>query len=297
MKYIKYTSFFYLISYYLLGDNMKDKFKILGVLLLAGFSFYYSKKSADFIRKQDPIMNEINKAKNTIMIAKVDPIIINYDYITGINGCVIDAKESYDKMKRYGEYNKDLLVMKEDKIVFKNDKFIISGNNKKRNVSIILLNYKNDNINNFIDKNHIKINFFVDRNNIKKDISVLIDLSKNSNIYNYGHNKKYDDKYILYDNSIIESNFNNISNYCLVSEDDKDTLNTCKKYKMKTIKAKEINNNIIDNIKTNLSNGKIFLINTDNYKDLKYGINYILSKGYNIVLLDDLLSETNSCKY
>ena len=52
-----------------------------------------------------------------------------------------------------------------------------------------------------------------------------------------------------------------------------------------------------DNIKTNLSNGKIILINTDNYKDLKYGINYILSKGYNIVLLDDLLSETNSCKY
>ena len=52
-----------------------------------------------------------------------------------------------------------------------------------------------------------------------------------------------------------------------------------------------------DNIKTNLSNGKIFLINTDNYKDLKYGINYILYKGYNIVLLDDLLSETNSCKY
>ena len=93
-----------------------------------------------------------------------------------------------------------------------------------------------------------------------------------------------------------KSNFNNESNYCLVTEKDNSSLEICSKYKMKTIKTNEINENVLNYIKENLSNGKIYLINGSNYEDIKYSINYILSKGYKIVYLDELLDETNNCR-
>ena len=65
---------------------------------------------------------------------------------------------------------------------------------------------------------------------------------------------------------------------------------------MKTIKTNSINENALNYIKENLSNGKIFLINSNNYEEIKYSINYILSKGYKIVYLDELLDESNNCR-
>ena len=65
---------------------------------------------------------------------------------------------------------------------------------------------------------------------------------------------------------------------------------------MKTIKTNEIKENILNYIKENLGNGEIFLINSDNYEEIKYSINYILSKGYKIVYLDELLDNTNGCR-
>ena len=64
---------------------------------------------------------------------------------------------------------------------------------------------------------------------------------------------------------------------------------------MKTIKANEIKVNVLNYVKENLGNGKIFLIDS-NYEDIKYSINYILSKGYKIVYLDELLDKTNDCR-
>ena len=64
---------------------------------------------------------------------------------------------------------------------------------------------------------------------------------------------------------------------------------------MKTIKIDIIKNDILTYIKTNLTNGKIFLIDSDNYDEIKLSIKYILSKGYNIVHLDELLSTKKDC--
>ena len=65
---------------------------------------------------------------------------------------------------------------------------------------------------------------------------------------------------------------------------------------MKTIKVNQIKENILNYTKENLSNGKIFLINSNDYEEIKYSINYILSKGYKIVYLDELLDKTNNCR-
>ena len=91
-----------------------NKIKIIGILLLTVFSFYYTDKVSNIIKNNDPIMNRIDNIKDTLTVSKVDPIIYDDEYITGINGCVVNKEESYKKMKSNGEYNEDLIVMKED---------------------------------------------------------------------------------------------------------------------------------------------------------------------------------------
>ena len=270
-----------------------NKLKIIGILILTGFTFFYTDKVSNIIRNNDPIMNRIDNIKDTLTVSKIDPIIYDDEYITGINGCKVNREESYNKMKSNGEYNEDLIVMKEDKIKDDYNKYIIGGPKQNRKISIILTNYDDERINTFIKENNIDVNYFIDGNNLKKDIGKLIELEGNK--YNYGRNNQYTDKYILYDNSLIKSNFNNNSDYCLVSKKDKKSLKICSKYKMKTIKTYEIKDNILDYIKENLSNGKIILINSNNYEEIKYSINYVLSKGYKIVFLDELLDESNNC--
>lgn len=270
-----------------------NKIKIIGILLLTGFSFYYTDKVSNIIKNNDPIMTRIDNIKDTLTVSKIDPIIYDDEYITGINGCIVNREESYKKMKINGEYNESLIVMKEDEIEDNYNKYIIGGPKQNRKVSIILTNY-NEKINSFIKENNININYFIDTNMIKKDIGKLLELK--GKIYNYGRDKEYLDKYILYDNSLIKSNFNNESNYCLINEKDDKTLEICSKYKMKTIKTNEIKENILNYIKENLSNGEIILINSDDYEEIKYSINYILSKGYKIVYLDELLDNTNGCR-
>ena len=270
-----------------------NKLKVIGILVLTAFTFFYTDKVSRIIKDNDPIMNRIDNIKDTLTVSKIDPIIYEDEYITGINGCLVNREESYKKMKSNGEYNESLIVMKEDMIEDDYNKYIIGGPKQNRKVSIILTNY-DSRINDFIKENNIEINYFVDGSNIKKDIGILITLE--GKIYNYGRNNKYTDKYIMYDNSLIKSNFDNESNYCLLSEKDNDSLSICSKYKMKTIKVNQIKENILNYTKENLSNGKIFLINSNDYEEIKYSINYILSKGYKIVYLDELLDKTNNCR-
>ena len=73
---------------------MKEKIKICGVLILSGFSFFYTNKVSNIIKENDPIMKEITKAKETMYVKKTDRITMNDEYLTGLNGCVIDEKNS-----------------------------------------------------------------------------------------------------------------------------------------------------------------------------------------------------------
>ena len=273
---------------------MKDKIKVVGILLLTGFSFFYTNKVSDIIKENDPIMKEIKQEKEVMKVDKVDRVIMGDEYITGINGCVIDEKNSYNKMKNEGQYKEDLIVMKEDEIKKDNNLYIVGGNKEKRNVSIVLLK-DNEKMSNYFKKNNIFINYFLDGNYIIDNIDSLIKISKNANIYSLGRNNTYNSKYIIYDNNVIKTNFNNESNYCLLKNKDDDLLKLCSSYNMKTIKGDFISDNYLSYTKENLYGGKIFIYEDINYKDLIININYILSKGYNIISLDELLDETNKC--
>lgn len=280
---------------------LKKIFQSTMLILVAGFSFFYTEKAIKIARNSDPIMVKINNAKKTEKVALTDPIIIDDEYITGINGCSVDEQMSYSKMKETGEYDENILVMKEEKIkkTTKN-KYIISGNKVQKNVSIIFMldNKMQNNLYNFIISKKIKSNFFLDGNIIENNVDYIKKISELGNIYNYGRNEKYNENYLIYDNNLIETLSNNSSKYCITNKKNKESLKLCNNYDMDMIKTTYIETNILNNIKDNLENGNIIAIfpSENNVDEIKVSINYILSKGYNLVTLDNLLDESNNCK-
>ncbi len=278
---------------------LKKFIQVTSILVLAGFSFFYTEKVTKIVRDNDPIMIKIKNAKSSISVASIDPIIIDDEYIAGVNGCDIDIDKSYTKMKNVGEYKEELLVMSE-KITNTNmkDKYIIGGNKEIKNISIIFLVYDDLDFSlvNYLNNKNIKANFFIDGEYLKKNVVNIKKLSNNHNIYYLGSNNKYEDKNMIYYNNIINVNTKNESNYCLTNKKNDETLKLCKDYQMYMIKSDYIDDNILSNVKMNLSNGAILVFNYKDINEIKVSINYILSKGYNIVSIDDLLNESNDCK-
>ena len=278
---------------------LKKIFKISAVLLLVGFSFIYTEKVTLIARNSDPIMRAIKKEESNKKVSNVNPVINNDEYIMGINGCEIDVDKSYSKMRSVGEFKEELIVMKEtsnDKDL--TDKYVIGGNNKEKKVSLIFIVNKDidSNLTNYINDKNLKVNYFIDGKYLEENMITVKFLSENSNIYYLGENEEYSDENMLYHNNLISMNGSNEPKYCFTSDKDNNTLKLCNDYDMVTIKSDIIKDNIYKRIKDKLNNGVIFAIDSDNTDEIKVSINYILSKGYNIISLEDLLSEKNECK-
>lgn len=278
---------------------LKKIFKISAVLLLVGFSFFYTEKVTLIARNSDPIMMAIKKEESNKKVSNVNPVINKDEYIMGINGCEIDVDKSYSKMRSVGEFKEELIVMKEtsdDKDL--TDKYVIGGNNKEKKVSLIFIVNKDidSNLTNYINDKNIKVNYFIDGKYLEENMITVKFLSENSNIYYLGENEEYSDENMLYHNNLISMNGSNEPKYCFTSDKDNNTLKLCNDYDMVTIKSDIIKDNIYKRIKDKLNNGVIFAIDSDNIDEIKVSINYILSKGYNIISLEDLLSEKNECK-
>ena len=278
---------------------LKKIFKISAVLLLVGFSFFYTEKVTMIARNSDPIMRAIKKEENNKKVSNINPVINKDEYIMGINGCEIDVDKSYSKMRSVGEFKEELIVMKEtsnDKDL--TDKYVIGGNNKEKNVSLIFIVNKDidSKLTDYINDKNIKVNYFIDGKYLEENMITVKFLSENSNIYYLGENEEYSDENMLYHNNLISMNGSNEPKYCFTSDKDNNTLKLCNDYDMVTIKSDILKDNIYKRIKDKLNNGVIFAIDSDNIDEIKVSINYILSKGYNIISLEDLLSEKNECK-
>lgn len=278
---------------------LKKILKVSAVLLLVGFSFFYTEKVTMIARNSDPIMRAIKKEENNKKVSNVNPVINKDEYIMGINGCEIDVDKSYSKMRSVGEFKEELIVMKEtsnDKDL--TDKYVIGGNNKEKNVSLIFIVNKDidSKLTDYINDKNIKVNYFIDGKYLEENMITVKFLSENSNIYYLGENEEYSDENMLYHNNLISMNGSNEPKYCFTSDKDNNTLKLCNDYDMVTIKSDIIKDNIYKRIKDKLNNGVIFAIDSDNIDEIKVSINYILSKGYNIISLEDLLSEKNECK-
>lgn len=275
---------------------MNNKIKLFLGVLLTLFSFYYTAKSIDLVKRIDPIMEKIEKNQDKFNISPIDARIVDDTIIPGLKGKQVNINLTYKKMKEYGMYNESLTILKDisPKVSIKNnyDKYIISGNKKKRSVSIIF--YVDDIekyrlITNYIDLEHIQSTLLIDSDLI--DYLEEKDLTKNNIELNY---KEINKVYVSSNSSYIENITNKKTSYCITINRNKKLLNVCKKYKYYTIiPSITLNNSPTTTIKKELSNGSIILVEITNEikKELDYIIYYIKSKGYDIISLNDLLKE------
>ena len=274
------------------------KIEYIGILLLFALSLIYLNKTTNILKDKDPIMQNIVHNANNYRIESVNAKINEDTIIPGTNGCVIDINKSYAKMKKINEYTDKMLKYKDliPEITINNiyNKYIISGNETKRNVSIIInINEEVEKLNTLVSTNKIKLNVFLDSEILKNDV---ISINKEYvKIYNGGLNNNYDDITIEWMNDVIMENYNQ-SKYCINRNKNDDNLLVCARNKMHTITPTiNVTKSNIHTAKTQINNGSIIYFDEKNIDNIITISDYIKSKGFKIVFLEELLSE-KTCK-
>lgn len=291
-----------IISYILLGDRLKKTFEIIGLISLICFSFFYTEQISTVIKENDDILNEIELIANQYKVEPIDALIKDSDIIPGLNGVEIDIKKSYRKMKKINSFNSNLLVYKEVlpeiSINEKYDKYIVSGNKLKKQVSLLFLVEENSEIEKIITilkKYGISAVFYTDGNWFENNNEKIIDLIKKGHLIgNLGYNYNYNTTGISWMNTVVTKIGKQNNTYCFTKENNQEVLDICKNNKSYTIKPNIIvENNPMIEIKNNLTNGSIIAlkINKQTIEELPLIIEYINSKDLEMVNLETLLDE------
>lgn len=266
---------------------MKKIVEYLIISVLFIFSLIYTENAVNTVKKTDPIMKDIVSKVDDYTVLAVDATINNDTIIPGVKGCTIDINKSYENMKKINQYNESMIKYKDliPKLTIDNiyDKYIISGNDRKKEVAIVINATSIDsNILNTLDK----LNIFVSDELLENIEDINNDYIR---IYNGGVNNNYDDVSISWMNDVINDKYNK-SNYCINKNRNNDNLEVCSKYKMHTISPKVTGKNTYE-IKEEITNGSIIYFDDNTVNNLKNTIKYLYSKGYKIVFLDELLNE------
>ncbi len=277
---------------------MKKFFECIGMITLVCFSFFVTEKTAGVVKEMDDIMIEIKKAEKNHQINSIDAILEQQTIIPGIYGKKVDIKKSYDKMKRVGNYQENLLVYKKERPKISSekqyDKYIISGNPKKNMVSLIFLVNNNTNlskIEKIIDQKNIKVNFFVDGTWFEKNNNQALNWIENDHIVG---NLNSEDENSTWMDTMIKNLGKQKEGFCYTTKPNKNILNTCKKNRDYTIIPNIIvQTNPLSEIKKTLSSGSIIALPVNDIveKELPIIINYIHGKGYTIENLYHHLNE------
>ena len=274
---------------------MKKLFKIFGIITFLCFSFFYTDRVMNVISDKDPLKQEIINLSNNYKLSSNEAVVSNDTIIPGSNGREVNIEKSYKKMRMGNIFNDKLLVFNviypEYKLKDNMDKYIVNGNINKKEVSIVFIINNDNNIDkiiNILNNKKVVSNLFIEYNYLFNNIN-KIKKYNNHNIYSYSDKYTYDT--LIIENNIITRTMKNKPIYCLSKTKDKDNLNVCSYSNMYTI-IPSINGSY-NNIKSNLSNGNIILLDTsiNTLNELSIIIDFINSKGFDIVGLDKLLSE------
>ena len=269
--------------------------KYLLITLFFIFSIYYTEKSMDILKLNDPIMKEIKNNLNKYKIEPVNAIIKNNTIIPGKKGKEIDIKETYSNMRKYGSYNETLIKTKETlpviSITNNLDKYIKIDKNYNKQISLIFIINKETNLNkiiNILNKHKVNKTFYIEENLLEKYTDIIKNNKLEIGIFN--PNKKL----FTTTKSYIETLINKEINYCYTEKEDNELLNVCKNNNMYTfIPSIIIKNDLYKNIKLNIDKSKIISIYPNKYieKELITTIEYLNKKGYEFLELNKLLNE------
>ena len=281
---------------------LKKYISYLGVLVLACFSFYYTDRAVDIVKRNDPIMKDIVANSEKFYIDPVSAIINHDEIIIGMNGKKVNIDKSYQNMKKINSYNESMLVFDEVipnvSIDSNYDKYIVNGN---INFSRVALVFKIDDIsyvdviNNILLNKNAVATFFVDGSVVENNMDKILELVSNGNeIENLGYDGAYTLNKFGWTNNMISSLTNKDTKFCYTDYKNSNILDLCSSYKMHTIKPTiSISNYPFSTVKKGLGNGSIisFNLNDTTVKELATIISYIKQKGYDLVTLEQLINE------
>ncbi len=122
---------------------MKKFFEYIGLICLVCFSFFLTDKTVTVVQDVDELMVQIKNHQEEYQQEGENATINGKYIIPGLPSKVVNITNSYQEMKKLGVYDSNYLVydVKKPKENLDNhlDKYILSGNSKKRTVSIIFL--------------------------------------------------------------------------------------------------------------------------------------------------------------
>lgn len=273
--------------------------KILVLIIFTLISMYYTNICMEVLKEKDPIMQEIKSNMSKYEESANDATIIGNVIVPGHIGRRVNKNKSYSKMKKYGNYNETLTVMEEVKpeLSVSNtfDKYIEKGNSNNKNVSFVFIYDENiDKVIKILNSKHIPSTIFLDGIYLENDSLNGLKYNGNINYELLSYNGEYDENLFKTSLSYLESVTKRSPKYCYSEVENSDVLNLCSKLKMHTIKPYiRIDDNLLKEVKSSLSNSIIISIksSSSNISQLSSVIDYVISKGYDIVSLDNLISE------
>ena len=265
---------------------MKKYVKYIVISLFFVFSIIYTNKVIEISQYNNTILTSINEYASLKDYRCREGSINNDGIILGISGLVVNKNKSYSNMKGIG-FKEELLEFDKDECILnkKNniDRYILKGNDYNKNVSIVINTDSGKYFNKMLDvseSKNIEINLLMNTSFLRDNITD-----------NYNHSN------ILYKGS-SSSDLNNFSSllhneFFCVKTNDYEIIHDCKNKKLNSIKMNnEIKKDLLINTKKLLNNGVIIFIreNEFNLSELSSTINYIKSRGFTIVNINELLS-------
>ncbi|MDD6264194.1 MAG: polysaccharide deacetylase family protein [bacterium] len=284
--------------------NKKKVIQVISVTLLMLFSFFYTNKSIELIRENDPIMKQIKETNTKYKVNPVNATIIGNKIIPGKSGKEIDYQKTYAKMKKYGTYNETLTVLKEIEPAVSvddyYDKYIVQGNTERKNVSLV---FKTDTISNLLsilnilNQKNIPATFFVDGLLLENNTSLFETMTQNNHeLEILSYDNKYDEIYFDSALNYLSSITKREGKYCYAEYDQKEVIELCSKLKLHTIiPTVKTTTMPYKEIKDKLYNSAIISLplSTITEEQLPAIIDYIKQKGYTFLSLEALLSEND----
>ncbi len=255
---------------------MNKGFKVLGIITLLCFSFYYTHQFALLMQKKDPIYQNILLIKDEKKLDEVEAVIMGDYIIPGLKGKTVNVSKSFQKMKSVGAFLEPYIVYDdvEPKISLatNKDKIITKANFLKMGVAFIVP--ENSPLIAYLEQMDMDYAMLTTKNSVLKNI-------KGEKINNDEKNYNYVDK------QLSKQNENN--NICYLKELTKEF---CLKKSKILVKETKIltNQNIAGNI-NKIDNGSILYLDNIDVAYLKLLIQNIVYKGYTILPLSQLISE------
>lgn len=278
-----------------------EKLKItsIGVILIV-LCFYITNQTIIMFKEKDPLMQTIKEEKNQYEQLPENAEIIGNTIIVGKKGQTIDYNKTYYKMKKYASYNEALIETKEVKptISIENyyDKYIVRGNKSKKEIAFVFPIREDKELpitEKVLKSKDVPGTFFLDGTVLESNTKRI----KSNNVHEFevlSYNNSYQESFLKTSFSYLEIMTKKSPKYCYTEEDNEELLKLCSKKKLHTIKPSYIiKKDLYMTIKQKIANSLIISIevNNKNIKELSMTIDYVREKGYNLVILEELLKE------